>query len=59
MAEESGREEGMENDEGGGWEALRQAQQEHRDYRPGPGDPDEDEGFDDIGLDSPHHRHRG
>jgi hypothetical protein len=58
-AEESGREEGMENDEGGGWEALRQAQQEHRDYRPGVGsaDPEDDVGFDDE-LHSPHHRHR-
>jgi hypothetical protein len=58
-AEEGGREEGMENDEGGGWEALRQAQQESRDYRPGvsSGEGDED-GFEDEGIDSPHHRHR-
>jgi hypothetical protein len=58
-AEESGREEGMENDEGGGWEALRQAQQENRDYRPGvsSGEGDED-GFEDDGINSPHHHHR-
>lgn len=60
-AEESAREEGMENDEGGGWEALRQAQAT-RDYRSGaPGhEQDDDIGFDDDGADinSPHHRHR-
>ena len=56
--EEGGREEGMENDEGGGWEALRQAQEASRDYRPGgSADPDEDVGFDDD-MTSPHSRHR-
>jgi len=60
-AEEIAREEGMENDEGGGWEALRQAQA-NRPYRSGaPGhDQDDEIGFDDdgTGMDSPHHRHR-
>lgn len=57
-AEESGREEGMENDEGGGWEALRQAQQANRDYRPGmPGvEQDDDVGFDDEIHEHRHHR---
>ena len=50
----------MENDEGGGWEALRLAQQEARDYRPGvsSGEGDEDIGYGDEGINSPHHRHR-
>jgi hypothetical protein len=60
-AEENAREEGMENDEGGGWEALRQAQQGNRDYRPNMSgnipDHEDDMSFDDDGA-SPHHRHR-
>jgi hypothetical protein len=60
-ADENAREEGMENDEGGGWEALRQAQA-NREYRSGaPGHEQDDEiGFDDdgTGMSSPHHRHR-
>jgi len=57
-AEES-REEGMENDEDGGWRALRQAQQDNpdnREYRTGGAG--EDVGFDDDGLNNPHSRHR-
>jgi len=56
-AEEGNREEGMENDEGGGWEALRQAQAANRDYRGMPGvDQDDDVSFEEGGHE--HHRHR-
>src|ERR1700721_1743199 len=33
--DENARDEGMENDETGGWEALRQAQQQTREFRSG------------------------
>lgn len=47
----------MENDEGGGWEALRQAQAANRDYRGMPGvDQDDDVSFEEGGHE--HHRHR-
>jgi hypothetical protein len=59
-SDDAAREEGMENDEGGGWEALRQAQRENRDYRlgGGSGGPDDDIGFDDegTGMNSLHQR---
>jgi Homeodomain len=56
--DENAREEGMENDETGGWEALRQAQAS-RDYRGGPGHEQNEIGFEEGGLNnSPHHRHR-
>ena len=54
------REEGMENDEGGGWEALRVAQQENRgNYHQQMGEHDEDIGYDDdLGNQPPQRRHR-
>lgn len=53
------REEGMENDEGGGWAALRMAQEENRgSYRQQMGEHEEDIGYeDDIGNQPPHRRH--